>query len=268
MNTAIISELQRRLNGEPPVITKAGVSAILKATPEGLATALISTYGIVDSQNDRLSNGVFRSATTGDPTRFRILDQHSNASALKTIATPGRLYEVTRADLPASIRAQYPDATGGLIAADMRFMLDDPTSAAIYKRLVARSLREWSVGFQIDEGGSRFVTETINNRRASIREVFSATLYEWSAVTFGAGITDTLQTKTRRADPVMALKARLVRPDTTAITELRLADRAYRAALGRFNNGDASRREVNDLRRRRAVWSRLFIAEIDERMNR
>ena len=287
----LLAEIEERLRDadvtpvprDPLRMNKSGVGKILKTTSDGIVEALVNTYGIRDAQGDRLLNGVFAESIKGDPSRFRVLDQHSLDSVTATIATPLAVWEGTRRDLPASIRKEYPNATGGLFTRNL-FMLDDELSARIYARLAAGAAKEWSIGFTSLKHDT--IHETINNQRVTTRVIRVGELFEWSCVVFGAGVTATTSVK-RMVDthsrmwalpdyattPPKAIKvlgsqyarAKFARKNAAILEEATNADAAYKRAKFRYANGDLTRRQLTDAQERAETARRALVENIEER---
>jgi hypothetical protein len=74
-------------------------------------TGLGTLFGVIDSYADRSHPGIFAGAT---PAGVRFCWNHDTAAV--PIATIDSIVEVPRADLPKSVQASYPEATGGVLA--------------------------------------------------------------------------------------------------------------------------------------------------------
>lgn len=146
----------------------------------GLVSAIVNVYGVIDSDQEIIRAGAFAESVKRDFSRFQVLDSHNWYSTQSIIATPVELREIGRSELPAAIQRDHPEATGGLFV-KMQFMLDDPASAAIFRRIKAKALREWSIGFDTQ---SADFTKGPNGQR--VREITKARIWEASAVVFGA----------------------------------------------------------------------------------
>ena len=146
----------------------------------GVVSAIVNLYGIVDSDQDIIKAGAFAESVKRDFSRFQVLDSHNFYSAQNIVATPIELREIGRSELPRAVLDEHPDATGGLFI-KAQFMLDDPASAAIFRRIKAKAAREWSIGFDVLESG---YSKGPDGR--TVRVITKARIWEASVVIFGA----------------------------------------------------------------------------------
>jgi len=117
---------------------------------EGVVEAIVNVFGIIGQSRGHCSpRRIYQTLNErGNQIRVKVLDNHQMTSVKNIIAKALDIHEVNRNQLPSEIRTQYPDATGGLYA-KMQFMLDDPDSLAIYKRISFGASNEYSIGLEI-----------------------------------------------------------------------------------------------------------------------
>jgi phage head maturation protease len=166
----------------------------------GVVTAVFAVMGNVDQGNDRIWPGSFTKTFAERGHKVLVLDQHDISTVESAIAKTLGLRELPRAELAPEVLARYPEATGG---AEIRaqFILDDPKSAAIFKRLKLGLTSEWSFGYDAlqfdfsEEQGP-------DGQKRNVRNLRQIRLYEVSPVLFGMNSATT--TTDAKADPVAA----------------------------------------------------------------
>lgn len=157
---------------------------VLKADDStGLVTAITNVFGIVDTMDDIIVPGAFAKSIVERGRKIRVLDQHSTNSVTDIIATMAGIREIGRDELPSDLLAGYPEALGGL-ECTMQFMMDDPRSAAVYRRLAMGAADEWSIGFNALK--QDFGTAMWRGEERSVRYIREVRLWEVSAVIWGA----------------------------------------------------------------------------------
>ena len=150
----------------------------------GVVTALCSVMGVIDHGDDIIHNGAYtKTLVERGPSKLRVLDNHRTDSTLSAVAKVLAAREIGRFDLPEQLKAQYPEATGAL-EVTMQFMLDDPTSRAIFCRVRDSSVSEYSIGFQIVQSDFSRVKNR-EGKEIVIRNIREIRLFEVSPVLFG-----------------------------------------------------------------------------------
>jgi HK97 family phage prohead protease len=163
---------------------------------EGVVKAIVNTFGIIDQAMppDVVHPGSFTKTIQERTGKIRVLDNHQTDSVTRAIGRPVMLREVGRDELPAELLSKNPTATGGLYTETL-FMLDDPTSAAVFKRLKAGFLNEFSIGFQVIRSDFQKMTHPDTGKEITVRQVREASLWEYSVVLWGASETATVGVK-------------------------------------------------------------------------
>ena len=64
----------------------------------GVVSAIVSVYGIVDSDQEIIKAGAFAESVKKDFSRFQVLDSHNWYSTQSIIATPVELREIGRSE--------------------------------------------------------------------------------------------------------------------------------------------------------------------------
>jgi len=129
----------------------------------GIVEAVVSVYGVLDDGRDIISNSFFAKSLSEHGHRVRVLNSHSlKDGVLEVIGKPLLMREVGREELPSEVLNRYPEATGGFLTTT-QFMLSDARSKAVYDRLDAGWINEWSIGFDdLQSEKSRLVRRTYN----------------------------------------------------------------------------------------------------------
>lgn len=167
---------------------------------EGVVEAIVNTFGIIDKAipPDIVHPGAFTKTIQERLGRIRILNNHRLDSAKDAIGKPIEIREVGRDELPTELLMKNPSATGGLYA-KMSFMLNDPDSLAVYNRLAAGVLNEFSIGFQVIKADWSKELNPETGKEITVRNCREIALWEISPVIFGASETATLNV---RNDPL------------------------------------------------------------------
>lgn len=163
-------------------LNKSFNAVVLKADDSGVVEAIVNVFGIVDYGYDLVKNGAFAKTISERWSKILVLDQHNTSSVTNAIAKLLAIRELSAQELPQEIAAEYPEATGGLWVR-FQFMMNDAKSLAIFNRIKAGVVGEYSIGFEIVKQHWEKIAwrgETINTR--VIDEVI---LFEVSTVLFG-----------------------------------------------------------------------------------
>ena len=149
---------------------------------QGIVKAIFSVTGNIDHGQDRIKAGAFTKTISERGLKVLVLDNHDTSTVNSAIAKTVALREVSRIDLPIKTLQSYPDATGG-VEITAQFMLDDPRSAAAFKRIKNGLIDEWSFGY--DAFDITMEQEQQDGRDIVVRNIGSIKLYEVSPVLFG-----------------------------------------------------------------------------------
>jgi hypothetical protein len=133
----------------------------------GLVEAIVNTYGIIDDGLDITHPGWLAKTLVENKHRIQVLNSHNATDVLSAIGSPREMREVRRVDLPPDVTERFPEATGGLWTLT-EFMLTDPTSKAVFDRLDAGWLKEWSIGF-----------DKLQSDTSRVKRVFNGVHYEY-----------------------------------------------------------------------------------------
>ncbi|MBX4215696.1 HK97 family phage prohead protease, partial [Candidatus Parcubacteria bacterium] len=167
-------------------LKKSAVGYVVSADEaEGVVEAIVNVFGIVDTQSDIIHPGAYTKTLgeRGAQVRVKILDNHQTHSVINIIAKALDIHEVGKNQLPAEVRSEYPEATGGLFAR-MQFMMDDETSAAIFKRINFGASNEYSIGLDIMDYD--YSTVKVGEKSVRVRNIRQLALFDVSPVIWGA----------------------------------------------------------------------------------
>ncbi len=153
------------------IVTKAAGNTI-----EGLWTV----YGVVDSYGDRAHAGLWRGAT---PSSVRFMWNHDLEAV--PVARITKLLEVGRADLPAAVRARYPEATGGAVVE--RTYLDTPRAQEVKAAVLAGAVTEMSYAYDPKQTG-----QGREPNGEQVRELYHVDLFEISDVALRGAVPGTM----------------------------------------------------------------------------
>lgn len=123
----------------------AGTSKVLD-DEQMIVQAVVNVFGIVDDGNDMIHPGAFIKTLSESSGRVRILDSHSMWSTGDVIGIPREMREVGRDELPPSVLARWPEATGGLLV-EMQFR-DTERGRNAYD-LISMGQLEYSIGIDV-----------------------------------------------------------------------------------------------------------------------
>lgn len=138
-------------------------------------TGFAAVTGNVDDGDDLIEYGAFQKTLTESKRRVKHLFNHD--AKAPTTAVIQELKEVGRDELPADVRALYPDATGGLQVT--RKYLETPRADEIFQGVKAGTY-EMSIGWMPVKG--KVTTEKREGQ--SIRRLKEVRLLETSDVVF------------------------------------------------------------------------------------
>jgi len=177
---------------------------------QGIVETIFAVMGNLDDGDDVLHPGAFAKTLIERGHKVKVLDQHRTDSVMSVIGKPLAFKELPREELPPSVLAAFPEATGA-VWARVQFLMDTPEGKGAFERIRAGALSEWSFGYdavQADYSPVRRKDGTVVNAR-NLRE---CRLYELSSVLFGMNpATATLSAKS--AEPSEGKPWRAVRGD-------------------------------------------------------
>jgi HK97 family phage prohead protease len=158
---------------------KASATAI-KGIDGRTVTGIASTFGVLDMYNDIVNRGAYKKTIKERPGKIRHLWMHNFREP--PIATINKLSEVGRDALPEQIKADYPEATGGLEIT--RTYLDTPRGNEILQGLLSDppAINEMSIGFD----PIKWEVEENEDEGKFIRYLQEIRLWDTSDVTWGA----------------------------------------------------------------------------------
>jgi HK97 family phage prohead protease len=140
-------------------------------------TGLAAVFGNVDSGGDKLHEGAFRKTLKENSRRIRHLWQHDYnqppTAAIKEIK------EVGRSQIPAWVKEDYPEVTGGLLVT--REYLETARGNEILEGLKSGAINEMSFGYD----PVKFDYETMPDTKATIRNLREVKLFDTSDVVWG-----------------------------------------------------------------------------------
>ena len=166
-----------------------------KAVPQAIqsitgrtVTGIFAVHGNVDSYTDRTWPGSMsktiaeRGPRDGVPSRVKFLWSHD--SYAPPVAVVDRLHEVAAADLPLTVRAKAPDATGGVEVT--RTYLDTPRGTEILTALQAGAIDEMSYAYDVFQADFAEEPTAEGTQTRLVRNIREIKLYECSDVVYGA----------------------------------------------------------------------------------
>jgi HK97 family phage prohead protease len=149
----------------------------------GIVEHIVSVFGIIDSYNDIVMPGSFAKTIVEHGSRVRVLDQHNYYSALNTVGKPLGLREIGRDELPLEVTAQYPEATGGLLATT-QYALETDNGRNMFALVSGGFLPETSIGY--DALDTEEEIKEIDGDKMAVRLLKTIRLWEYSNVIWGA----------------------------------------------------------------------------------
>lgn len=189
----------------------------LIATPKQIdgrtVTGFAAITGNIDSGYDRIRFGAFRKTIKENGTRARHLWMHDPwqppTAAIKELS------EVPAADLPDQVRAEYPEATGGLMV--VREYLDTPRGSEILAGIEAGAISEMSFGY--DPIKFDFEEVPQGDQKIMVRNLKELRLWDTSDVTWGMNAA-TVAAKLNLAPMLPAYKESIPPEQFRLLTEL------------------------------------------------
>ena len=156
------------------------IPALVVKAEGNTITGLGTLFGVIDSYADRSHPGIFAGAT---PSGVRFCWNHDTAAV--PIATIDSIVEVPRADLPKSVQASYPEATGGVLV--KRTYLGTPRAQEVKAAVLAGAVTDMSYGYDTTRVG---LTRLPSGEQ--IRELYAVDLWEFSDVALRGAVPGTM----------------------------------------------------------------------------
>lgn len=159
---------------------------------QGIVEHLVAVMGNKDLGDDVIWPGAFTKTLNERGNKVKVLDLHKTDSIMRVLGKPLMLHEIGAAELPETVKAKYPDATGAL-AATTQFNLKTPEGLGAFERVKAGDISEWSFGYDaINPDFSKGP-----DGKTTVRNLREVRLFEYSPVIFGMNeATMTLSAKT------------------------------------------------------------------------
>jgi HK97 family phage prohead protease len=150
---------------------------------QGLVDHIVTVFGIVDEGNDVSHPGAFSKTIAERAGRIRVLDMHNQGSIFSAIGVPKRLWEVGRSGLPQKVQAEWPEATGGLMATT-QFLMDTPEGKGAFSRIKAGAINEFSYTYDcLDSEYGK--AKNHDGKMVTVRNLKTVRLWEYSPVVWG-----------------------------------------------------------------------------------
>lgn len=170
---------------------KTGLPAEYKTLPaitlvtdeaQGIVEHIVALTGNVDLGKDRIVRGAFVKTIAERGHKIRVLDHHQTGSITHVLGRPLEVREVGRDELPPEVLARYPQVTGGL-RVKTQFAIETPKGKAAFDLIRGGYVDEYSIGF--DPLDIDYTNEVIDGKRATIRDIKTIRLWEYSPVLWG-----------------------------------------------------------------------------------
>ena len=147
----------------------------------GVVEHIIAVVGNVDHGYDRIHNGAFAKTILERGGKVKVLDNHRSDSVMAAIGKSLELREIGRNQLPPELLAEFPDATGALVA-KTQFLMSTEEGRGAFIRIRDGAVDEYSIGYEPIKGATEF---TQREGLPPVREMKEIKLYEYSPVLFG-----------------------------------------------------------------------------------
>ena len=160
---------------------------------QGIVEHIVAVMGNIDRGNDVIHPGAFVKSLMERGGKVKVLDGHDASSVLNVVGKPLEIREVGRLELPPDLIAQYPDATGALVA-KTQFLLDTPEGRGVFDRIKNGAVDEYSIGY--DPIVADYATLDRPEGKTTVRNLREVRLWEYSPVVFAMNpATSTLSAK-------------------------------------------------------------------------
>lgn len=150
----------------------------------GVVDAIVAVMGNIDHQGDIIDPGAFTKTIKERGSKIRILDNHNTGSTRDVVGIPLFFNELSRNGLPQELLQEYPEATGGLFAS-IQFLMDTTEGGGVFKRIKAKAISEYSIGYDALDTMRDIVKDKSGNE-TNVRRLKTIRLWEISPVIFAA----------------------------------------------------------------------------------
>lgn len=147
---------------------------------QGVVEAVFSVAGVVDEGLDIVHPGAFSKTFIERGQKIQIIDQHRTDSVSRILGKLLTAREITKEQLPPTLAAQYPDATGAATA-EIKFFMDTDEGKGAFIRAKENAL-QWSFGY--DALDFDYTKATKNGKEIQVRNLRTIRLWEISPVIF------------------------------------------------------------------------------------
>lgn len=210
-----------------PAEFKAFDGALISADDAtGVVEAIVSVFGVIDDGDDLIHPGAFVKTLVERGGRVRVLDHHNSRSTLNIVGRPLEMREVGRDDLPLSILAKHPEATGGLYT-KTQYLIETNEGRGVYQRIKSGALGEYSIGIDPLDVDMSKVTGADGKPRV-VRNIRQVRLWEYSPVVWGMN----------PATATVSVKSADDAPETPAETEKEMTPDGPVMRLGDYLLGE------------------------------
>jgi HK97 family phage prohead protease len=159
---------------------------------QGIVEHIVAVMGNVDLGGDIIHPGAFTKTINERMGKIRVLDNHNSGSVMFALGKPIAMREISRNQLPQSVKDEYPEATGALWVTT-QFLLTTPEGKGAFERLKMGAIDEWSIGYRaLDVDFSAI--EAPNGEEITVRNLRTIKLYEYSPVLFAMNPATTTET--------------------------------------------------------------------------
>jgi HK97 family phage prohead protease len=149
---------------------------------QGIVESIVAGCGNVDLGGDRIKSGAFTKTITERGPKIRCLDAHNTDSIMRVLGKPVAMRELRRDELPPEMLQRFPEMTGGLWV-QTQFLMDTPEGKGAFIRIAEQAVDEWSIGYEPSD--LNYVREAREGKAATVREIGTIKLYEYSPVLWG-----------------------------------------------------------------------------------
>lgn len=149
---------------------------------QGIVDAYVNTFGILDLGNDVSVNGMCAKSINERGRQIQVLNSHNSKRIEDVIGIPLEVKEVERDGLPDEVKAEWPEATGGLFT-QTKYLLDTPEGLGAFIRIKAGAIKQYSIGFEIIR--ATFEKFKWRGQEVNARFLREIRLWEYSPVAWG-----------------------------------------------------------------------------------
>ena len=196
----------------------------------GIVEHTVAVMGNIDLGGDRIHLGAFTKTITERAGQIRVLDAHNSGKVADVLGKPLALWEVGRDQLGPEIKAQFPDATGALMART-QFLMDTPEGRGAFVRIRDGAVDQYSIGYDALDVDFTEEQKDDDGPAETVRNLRTIRLWEYSPVAFAMNpATETVRAKeaeslstAKQAIPI-AVPATWIEDDMLQLTPEKLAE--------------------------------------------